>query len=393
MAKECITACPNINECLNKVDARIPFSGARYVDDLVEWSEKSYDCPGPRLEVELVDKSFARIRQAFGRSTVERLVHQRCPAEEREQQRLNYLYSEGFTRKPKESGPAQKAGIVVMAVILAGGAVNSARITVDYVRQRVKAYEAQLETSDMPPINLEVPPLQAEREFRYVASLVGVHKDIKSNFSVSDGRCTGVNIGSGYVVTAGHCLRKSYDKEGNEFGVTSDGEDVRERIWVSSGEREFDIVDESFYPEYEAGNNNYDVEVVRVEGLEETEPAIPLATTNLEWGAPVYMYSRYGQDTAKVYGGRVTRLPSEENRYVEVAFALENIYPVCIPGTSGTGVANEHGEMAGVISKGPTVLEVTAEVARQYNLADAEIGKSIAICEIAPPSLIVPLVD
>lgn len=241
------------------------------------------------------------------------------------------------------------------------------------------------------PMTLEVAPLAPEVQQRYIAATVGVYLDPHDGYGLVSTACTGTMVGPGQVLTAGHCLRRTYDTENKPYGILSeDGSDVRKNLHVVINGETFDVKNEVFFPDYDKGNETYDAELIEIDN-----PGIvtlPLAAKDPKAGSEVYLYSHYGNDDAAIYGGRVLgKNPNAEDQ-IRVIYKTDGTNGVCIPGTSGTNVIDAAGNVIGVHVAASDPFTVDNDALYAYHLDQSELGKQAIVCDVVPVSLAKQLV-
>jgi hypothetical protein len=275
---------------------------------------------------------------------------------------------------------------IALGVICVSWVISSAAANLLY--PELEPWEQDSELAQRHSTTLDVAEMDPSAEQRYVSSLVGLYIPEESSVKRPFFTCTGTAVGKTLVLTAAHCIDDSSTidilKPTNIFDFS--GDTSPNLLVTTSASRTENVTQENIFPEYRGDDESYniDVGIVQVEEALKT-PAAVIADSSPEYGDTVYLYSRFGDQEPEVHGGRVVSLPSGSKQTIEVVFPVDKLGSgVCIPGTSGTSVANDLGEVVGVniARRGPFVL-AGGDVAL-YGFSQSEIGKTVVECVVVP---------
>jgi len=232
-------------------------------------------------------------------------------------------------------------------------------------------------------MSLDTPELSPAVTEHYVDATVGIQMTPVNGYGLFMQGCTGEVVGDGVVMTAAHCFRTATGANHKELGIiAADGRDVRQSMTVSVGDLATEITDETYFPDYDKGNKALDADVVNVD-VHNIAP-LKIAAQNPHPGETVYIYSRYGDTDARVYGGKVIGENPSNLGFIETVFETDNTNGVCLPGTSGTGMIDAGGNIVGVNVEIGEHFTINNSSLDTYHLKKSELGKKAVTCYMVP---------
>lgn len=238
-------------------------------------------------------------------------------------------------------------------------------------------------------IKLETPALTAGIVQNYLNANAEVTPYVVNSTNedlVKADRCTGTAIGGDKLSTAAHCMQYLTGK------YRMPRAPLEQSVLIYNDDMYFGSKQEQAYTAYTPSSRDFDVDVI---DADRSFPAsVPLATQKPVVGEAIYVESRYGDDNAGIFGGRIVQDPSSQDADINALFKLPSPErQVCIHGTSGTGVIDQSGDLIGTLVASTEPFTLSSSLALHYGVDHHDVGQQVQDCIIVPVSTLRPLTE